>query len=1090
MGLTSTPSSTAAEDFRSTSGDGGSPTAAGLGSGGLPGGSAALLTLAELSADWPELAALRAAASSPSLVRLRCAITSFVSHARVEFAAALIELRQASHWASSVDDASCPAILHGRARHGAALHILRLGPNLRSEWFMSESQARSVLAQVEQLVSLGSGPELCSRPQLPAGPGVQGRFPHVICCFLAALASGWPWSFALEAFRDLDHGQFFENSCIFLSDSVQLLPPLAVWSCSSFSLAGDCVSLSVFIVAGKVVMAQSSSSLRPAPHRPALPSVGQVRKQSRWFPTYIRLACDPCTGLPQLPSARVTDVVERADVWETRLGPLDGTSQAIVRGLFMYPRRSWAYAPSWLRNHPSWEEDEQAKAALGPTIATWLHSGVLEFVPSDCDPPLVVEPVGAVAKSSEPWYRLITDARRSNMELDEWPVRYWTVLEAAAALRTCALLCADDAKDAYHLSAFAGCTGVLISDDGPCLQPDGTVAWSKRYFLGCSPRTCLGTCDKARSGIYLDGFLFRFAAAQFGQKLAGSPLNALFFPIIRHLGRRFPRCGVLLGLLLFLWVDDLLMAQNVVRHDACRGLTAGCEVCKAGAALFAQAQTYWHQLASDLGIRLSPSKRQEIGQRAEYTGIVLDTFVGRLFIPEKKLLKLRACLEALRDADTFSLRELASVRGRVLHYSVCIMYVRPLVPLLFVPDTEHDHLDSRRAMYPQLRNACIMILDIVESFSGVGAPMWPHVPSSLYGRFLKRDLSGLRVVVIIWDSSAYGWGAYIRWWDNFKGKMIVGTFDSTASSDIQVHREAQGGYLALDAASKELDLSEAIVVFRNDAVGALSALRKGSFSSRVLQECATRFNQLSAHLRLAETLFLHAPGKDLVAEGIDDASRRLAQGVSSPASSRLLKNTARSIAERHGWTITVDAFASLCNRVVDRFFSEHAEPDAEAVDALSVTDWNSSVCPACGMEHRETLFVFAPPSLLRRFMAKAEADEVRAIVIVPFSVTAFYWRLLTEVALPVNDAGEFFLVLRNLQQWLVNPELYKGAKLALFAVDFSRQGSRLPNALSPGCGQEARFRGRPRHGCVRDQDDRRRIQLALRQRARPGNHGC
>jgi hypothetical protein len=383
-----------------------------------------------------------------------------------------------------------------------------------------------------------------------------------------------------------------------------------------------------------------------------------------------------------------------------------------------------------------------------------------------------------------------------------------------------------------------------------------------------------------------------------------------------------------------------------------------------------------------------------------------------------------------------------------------------------------------------------MILDIVERFSGVGAPMWPHVPSSLYGRFLKRDLSGLRVVVIIWDSSAYGWGAYLRWWDNFEGKRIVGTFGSSAQSDIQVHREAQGGHLALDAASKELDLSEAIVIFRNDAVGALSALRKGSFSSSSLQECATRFNQLSAHLRLAETLFLHAPGKDLVAEGIDDASRRLAQGVSDPASSRLLKDTARSIAKRHGWTITVDAFASMCNRVVDRFFSEHAEPDAEAVDALSVTDWNSSVCPACGMEHRETLFVFAPPSLLRRFMAKAEADEIRANVVVPFSVTAIYGRLLTEAALPVNDAGEYFLVLRNLQQWLVDPELYKGAKLALFAVDFSRLGSRLPNAFVPDRGQEACFRGRPRHGCIRDQDDRRCIQLARRQRTVHGNHGC
>ncbi len=87
----------------------------------------------------------------------------------------------------------------------------------------------------------------------------------------------------------------------------------------------------------------------------------------------------------------------------------------------MYPRRSWAYAPSWLRNHTSWEVNEKAKAALGPTNATWLHlhPGVLEFVPSNCDPPLLVEPVGAVAKSSEPWFRLITDARRSNTELDE-----------------------------------------------------------------------------------------------------------------------------------------------------------------------------------------------------------------------------------------------------------------------------------------------------------------------------------------------------------------------------------------------------------------------------------------------------------------------------------------------------------------------------------------------------------------------------------------------------------------------------------------------------------------------------------------------
>ncbi len=134
---------------------------------------------------------------------------------------------------------------------------------------LSGPQARSVLAQVEQLVSLGSGPELCSRPELPAGPGVQGRFPHVVCCFLAALGSGWPWSFALEAFRDLDHGQFFENSCTFLSDNLRSLPPLAVWSCSSLCLAGDCVVCPFLLLPARW-------SWRRARHRSGLPLTGQL----------------------------------------------------------------------------------------------------------------------------------------------------------------------------------------------------------------------------------------------------------------------------------------------------------------------------------------------------------------------------------------------------------------------------------------------------------------------------------------------------------------------------------------------------------------------------------------------------------------------------------------------------------------------------------------------------------------------------------------------------------------------------------------------------------------------------------------------
>ena len=74
------------------------------------------LALDVLADSWPELAALRAASSSPNIHRLRCAVTSFVSHTRVEFAAALLDARRA-RFAGQPEShgVACPAALIGQA---------------------------------------------------------------------------------------------------------------------------------------------------------------------------------------------------------------------------------------------------------------------------------------------------------------------------------------------------------------------------------------------------------------------------------------------------------------------------------------------------------------------------------------------------------------------------------------------------------------------------------------------------------------------------------------------------------------------------------------------------------------------------------------------------------------------------------------------------------------------------------------------------------------------------------------------------------------------------------------------------------------
>jgi hypothetical protein len=119
-------------------------------------------------------------------------------------------------------------------------------------------------------------------------------------------------------------------------------------------------------------------------------------------------------------------------------------------------------------------------------------------------------------------------------------VWYQSVSALPALLDVCDVMFAEDLEDAYHLSAFAGCTGELRWSWVLTLDSDGNIARAWRLVLGCDPTTCLGFCDKAMSGFCIDGFVARFAAAHFGQRNAGSPLNAFMRAVLRFLTSRHP----------------------------------------------------------------------------------------------------------------------------------------------------------------------------------------------------------------------------------------------------------------------------------------------------------------------------------------------------------------------------------------------------------------------------------------------------------------------------------------------------------------------------------------------------------------------
>jgi len=201
---------------------------------------------------------------------------------------------------------------------------------------------------------------------------------------------------------------------------------------------------------------------------------------------------------------------------------------------------------------------------------------------------------------------------------------------------------AEDLEDAYHLSIFAGCTGKPFWSRVFTIDETGQVVQQWRLVMGCDPFTCLGLCDKAMSGFCIDGFVGRFAAAHFGQRNAGSPLNVLMRCIQRFLARRAPapaqrpntrrvpdpdqlppaaplespaaepaqRRGLHdTALHSVVWVDDTVFVTKTPPHPPCAGLVGGCPVCSRTGRAARRSQSWWHRLADELGLGLSDDKR-------------------------------------------------------------------------------------------------------------------------------------------------------------------------------------------------------------------------------------------------------------------------------------------------------------------------------------------------------------------------------------------------------------------------------------------------------------------------------------------------
>ena len=1078
--------------------------------------------LGHVAAGWPSFAALRAAASSgQKKSRLANELSAAVNELRVTLAACFLsESTGRTSGPLTAADARQAAELKLAAEERLA-EVRAIAADgrdlLRNLWYFSDSQADLVVNQFGAVAGVPGRPAEERAPlSSPVSPprAQTEPFGQASDIFLALVARGWSLDAALRACSSLRSGAFAYDDRSFYPDDPALGPlgirPDVLQRAERVVVGQHIGGVTLFVVGGLVAAVCAKQPLRVA----WLEDIRRAAGGLESLPDFIALPRDE-EGRPIIPATRVTALMEAQEAWACELGPLDGVTNAIVHGKLVMPRISAPSQRTALRNHPSWEEDEDAKRALGPVIAKWLATGVLEYVGWNDRLPILLQPCGAVPKGTAPFYRLITDARFANSMYADWGVSYTTAAQLSSTLNRCDFTFSIDISDAYHLSLWAGCGGELRSTRRPVLStrdgPEGDagrLSWLDAKVNGCDPSNCRGGCDKDLSGIVIDGHVFRFASCQFGQKTAGSPLGA----IVRSVARYFARLPSPVHVAA--WVDDLIFIMSTPDHGICAGHEGGCAVCAEyyGRALLVQQQ--WRAKAARLNIPLS-GKGHEVAQRGSYTGVGIDTFRGLYLMLPDKTKTLRAAVVSLLGEAEATPRLIAVVRGKAIHYGCAIAFIRMAaaslsqamygaesgagpasVPSLREEQSREFAWDARVRISPRAQRALEFMKRAIDGYTKRGQPIWRIVPISLYTAFCEGRLGSVRVLAITYDASVHGWGAVVRTSHREAGWVLIGGFreampllgaaflDPAALGDTpeaQILRETLAGLLVVRAVSRRFALNAFTVIVRGDCLGALAALRKGSFRSPALQDVALSFADEFIAAGADPPLFLHAPGRVLKAEGVDDLSRGVAAARRAAEATCRLRGIVQDEAARFGDSVSIDLFATAENALVPRFFARHAEPLAEGVDALVQPDWGRSWCARCQTWHRETVYAFPPLELIPRVLAKARVDGLRGVVILPFVTSHTAWQAFAAASLTsVQGQRDPCVKVPVSAAFVTNADGLRGTqKLAVLAVDFSRASGRSFDDTSPACGSFADFRPFRRVESAQDEDDRRRIAVEL-----------
>jgi hypothetical protein len=557
--------------------------------------------------------------------------------------------------------------------------------------------------------------------------------------------------------------------------------------------------------------------------------------------------------------------------------------------------------------------------------------------------------------------------------------------------------------------------------------------------------------------------------------VAQSPLYTILQPVLRKI-RKW-------NINVALWVDDLLsIFIPKTPHNDCKGAIDGCVLCLDTVHVAKSGSSQVRKLITDIGFATS-EKQHTASQVGQYTGIIHDTVRGVFLIPHCKLEKLHRCNTDIDTSQSFTPRILAKLRGKLIHYDRTMYYLRPLATALSViisteghPD-KHSHLEwdavKARQLTDGISEICAEVREYCSYCADKGKPIWEVPPSTQYGRFMDKvpspatpyvvttyeaSVYGTPDVVTTYDASVLGNGSRSQLTPDEPGVEIVHT--AIVEQD-QVHRESEGAIQAITALipwakSVGISLAHKNILIRGDCSPALQTLQKGSFKSEVLQRHARKFQRFCFENRITPS-FLHIPGTEMIANGVDELSREGAAEIAGPSLDEQMKAEILEMCNDANITITIDLFASCTNKFTDRYCSRFYEPESESTDAFAKQHWGCSRCPTCSSPtkpvwHRDHCLAFLPPTMsLQKFVQKAQSDGFSGVIVTPAHQTSGFWRAIERTIVP--GIGHELMFTKCKTRFAGRGQACKIDKFTAVLVNFTNTHPSLFPELTPACAQ-------------------------------------